>query len=81
MTVSAAIVLAVVRLIVADFPQSKVMTPPFWIAASSFASVQVPSPVPTTVVGFETSAAFAGGLQVFATGGGFGFPRLRSRSS
>src|SRR5271165_5823137 len=37
-------------------PQSKVMMPPFFTAASSAAKVQLAAvPVPTTVVGFEVS--------------------------
>src|SRR5580693_5952441 len=50
-------------------PQSKVTIPPAATADRSACSVQVEAPVPTTVVGFDTSTSLAGGSQVAAGGG------------
>jgi hypothetical protein len=48
---------AVIAMVTALAPQSNVTTPPLVIAALSAANEQLPAvPVPTTVVGFETSA-------------------------
>jgi hypothetical protein len=52
-------------------PQLKVMTPPVCTAAVSAAAVQLAAvPVPTTVVGFEVSAAMAAAGTVQAAAGG-----------
>src|SRR6185295_9787172 len=54
-------------------PQSKVTTPPFASAAASAASVQSEAePLPTTVVGVETSAGWIGSGHV--SGGGLIVP-------
>src|SRR5450432_111421 len=50
---------AVIGMVTAPLPQMKVMTPPEVTAALSALNVQLAAvPVPTTVVGFETSAGF-----------------------
>src|SRR5450432_3511004 len=50
---------AVIGMVTAPLPQLKVMTPPEVTAALSALNVQLAAvPVPTTVVGFETSAGF-----------------------
>src|SRR5471030_2580175 len=50
---------AVIGMVTAPLPQLKVMTPPWVTAALSRLNVQLAGvPVPTTLVGFETSAGF-----------------------
>jgi hypothetical protein len=57
-------------MVTGEVPQSKVTTPPLVTAAASAASVQLAAvPVPTTVVGVETSAGVTGAGQVAAGGG------------
>src|SRR5690349_13464305 len=72
MTVSFAIVFGVVTTsVVGAVPQLKTTTPPAPIAAASAASLHEEGlPEPTTVVGLDTSAAIAGGMHAFGTGGG-----------
>jgi hypothetical protein len=49
-------------IVVGSGPQLKVMTPPVATAATKVAPVQLAGvPVPTTVVGIETSSACASG--------------------
>jgi len=53
-----------------EVPQLKVMIPPAVKAASKAASLHVPLPEPTTVVGLLTSAATVGSVQAAGTVGG-----------
>src|SRR5689334_20079323 len=67
-TVSTALVglISAVMGMVAAPPQLKVTIPPCSAAALNSASVQVPGPVPTTVVGLVTSTAWIDGVHVEA---------------
>jgi hypothetical protein len=70
MTVSLVICFELVTvMVVSEAPQLKVMIPPAVKAVSKAASLHVPLPEPTTVVGLLTSAATAGSVQAAGTVG------------